>query len=291
VYDYNSATNPNRPYADMGVIREITSNENAWYRAQTLEFHKLALNDSKLSWDLSYVHASSIDDETNTRSTSTTFLIDPNNPALSEGPSDNDIKHRVVGDLIYRLPFGFEISTVAFWHSGFPYTAAISFTCSGCTANSLTGQAQTSVAANFTPVFVDGSGHIIDITQGTGMTKAQFASFLSAQNGHLISRNSFRMPSVWDDDIRLSKMFNITHGMQIQLIGEVFNAFNKNMKVVTGVNQDLYRVTYTASTDKYTITNFTNTVGGKALKTFGVVQGYSSEVSPRQFQVAAKLIF
>jgi len=60
---------------------------------------------------------------------------------------------------------------------------------------------------------------------------------------------------------------------------------------VTGVNQDLYRVTYTASTDKYTITNFTNTVSGKALKTFSVVQGYSSEVSPRQFQVAAKLIF
>ena len=48
-------------------------------------------------------------------------------------PSDNDVKHRVVGDLIYRLPFGFQVSAVAFWHSGFPYTAAISFTCSGCT--------------------------------------------------------------------------------------------------------------------------------------------------------------
>ena len=60
VYDYNSSTNANRPYADLGIIREITSNENAWYRAQTLEFHKLALNDSKLSWDISYVHASPI---------------------------------------------------------------------------------------------------------------------------------------------------------------------------------------------------------------------------------------
>ncbi|HEX7420618.1 MAG TPA: hypothetical protein VF505_12075, partial [Thermoanaerobaculia bacterium] len=291
VYDYNSAANPNRPYADMGVIREITSNENAWYRAQTAEFHKLALNDSKLSWDVSYTHASSIDDETNTRSTSTTFLIDPNNPALSEGPSDNDIKHRVVGDLIYRLPFGFEISTVAFWHSGYPYTGAISFTCSGCTANSLTGQAQTSVAANFTPVFVDSHGAIIDLTQGSGMTKSQFAAFLSAQGAQMISRNSFRQPSVWDDDVRLTKLFNVTHGMQIQLIGEVFNLLNKNMKVVTGVNQDLYKITYTASTDKYTVTNFTNTVAGKAVKTFGAVQGYSTEVSPRQFQVAAKLIF
>jgi hypothetical protein len=291
VYDYNSSTNPNRPYADMGIIREVTSNEQAWYRAGTVELHKLALSDSKLSWDFSYTRASSIDDETNTRSTSTTFLIDPNNPSLSEGPSDNDIKHRVVGDLIYRLPFGFQLSAIAFWHSGFPYTGAISFTCSGCVANSLTGQAQTSVAANFTPVFVDSSGNIIDITQGNGMTKAQFAAFLAGQGGHLISRNSFRMPSVYDGDLRLTKLFNITHGMQVQLIGEVFNVLNKNMGVVTGANQDLYRVTYTASTDKYTITNFTNTVGGKALKTFGQVQGYSGEVSPRQFQVAAKIIF
>ena len=98
---------PNRPYNDIGIIREITSNEDAWYRAQTLEFHKLAVNNSNLSWDLSYTHSTSIDKETNTRSTSTTFLIDPNNPNLSEGPSDNDVKHRIVGDLTYRLPFGF----------------------------------------------------------------------------------------------------------------------------------------------------------------------------------------
>jgi Carboxypeptidase regulatory-like domain len=295
VYDYNSSTNPNRPYADMGIIREVTSNEQAWYRAATLEFHKLAINDSKLSWDFSYTKSASIDDETNTRSTSTTFLIDPNNPSLSEGVSDNDLKHRFVGDLIYRLPFGFEFSAVAFWHSGFPYTAAISFTCSGCVANSLTGQAQTSVAANFTPVFVNGSGQIIDITQGTGMTKAQFATFLSGQNARLINRNTFRQPSVYDGDIRLTKIFNISHGMQIQLIGEMFNVLNKNMGVVTGVNQDQFKVTYTASTDKYTITKFTNNglVNGVStpLNTFGLVQGYSGEVSPRQMQFAAKFIF
>jgi Carboxypeptidase regulatory-like domain len=291
VYDYNSSTSASRPYADMGIIREITSNEQAWYRAQTVELHKLALNDSKLSWDLSYTHSASIDDETNTRSTSTTFLIDPNNPSLSEGVSDNDLTHRVVGDMIYRLPFGFQVSAVAFWHSGFPYTGAISFTCSGCVANSLTGQAQTSVAANFTPVFVNSNGNIIDITQGSGMTKAQFATFLSGQGAQLISRNSFRMPAVWDGDVRLTKVFNITHGMQVQLIGEMFNVLNKSMKVVTGANQDQFRITYTQATDKYTITKFTNTVSGTALNTFGIVQGYSGEVSPRQFQLAAKIIF
>ncbi len=296
VYDYNSASNPARPYADLGIIREITSNEQAWYRAATLEFHKLAINDSKLAWNLSYTRSASIDDETNTRSTSTTFLIDPNNPSLSEGVGDNDVKHRWVGDIVYRLPWGFQVSAVGFWHSGFPYTAAISFTCSGCTANSLTGQAQTSVAANFTPVFVNSSGQIIDITQGSGMTKAQFAAFLSAQGGHLISRNSFRQPSVYDGDIRLTKTFNLMRGTQLQLIGEMFNVLNKNIYSVPGVNQDLFRVTYTASTDKYTITKFTNNVSpvgtpANQQNTFGIAQAYSNEVSPRQLQFAVKLIF
>jgi hypothetical protein len=291
VYDYSSSTNPTRPYADMGIVRELTSNENAWYRAQTIELHKVATGGSKLSWDISYTHADSVDYETNTRSTSTTFLIDPNNPALSEGPSDNDMKHRIVGDLTYRLPWGFEVSGVAFWHSGFPYTAAIAFTCSGCTANSLTGQAQTSQAANFTPVFVDGNGSIIDLTQANGMTLPQFSAFLASQNAHLQQRNAYRQPGVWDADLRVSKTFDLPYGVKLQLLAEVFNVFNRNMPVVTGANQDMFRITYTDSTKKYTITKYTNTVSGVALNTFGVDQGYSGEVSPRQLQVAAKISF
>jgi hypothetical protein len=291
VYDYNSSNNPARPYPDMGIIRALSSNEQAWYRAQTLEIHKIATGDSRLSWDLSYTHSDSIDDETNTRSTSTTFLIDPNNPRLSEGPSDNDMKHRIVGDLIYRLPYGFEVSAIAFWHSGFPYTNAISFTCSGCSANSLTGQAQTSQAANYTPVFVNGSGQIIDITQANGMTLPQFSAFLAGQNARLQERNSYRQPSVYDFDLRLSKTFKLPYGVKLQLLGEVFNVLNRSMDVVTSANQDSFRVTYTQSTGKYTITKYTNTVNKVALNTFGLVQGYSGEVNPRQLQLAVKISF
>jgi len=299
VYDYSSNSNPNRPYNDMGVIRELTSPEKAWYNAQTLEVHKFATGGSKLSWDLSYTHSKSVDYETNTRSTSTTFLIDPNNPKLSEGPSDNDIEHRVVGDVTYELPWGFEVSAIAFWHSGFPYTGAISFTCSGCPATSLTGQSQTSQAATYTPVFVDGSGNVIDITQANGMTLPEFSAFLSGQNARLQERNAYRQPSVWSADLRLSKNFNIISGVKLQVLAEVFNVFNHNAYVVTGANQDLFRVTYCNNTSgscsgnkgKYLITQYTNTVGGDKVYTFGKVQGYSIEVNPRQFQLAVKINF
>ena len=292
IYDYNSAANANRPYNDLGTIREIASNEEAWYRSQTLEFHKLALNDSKLSWDLSYTHSHSVDYETNTRSTSTTFLIDPRNPKLSEGTSDNDVPHRIVGDFTYRLPYGFMISGVAFWQTGFPYTGAVSFTCSGCPANSLTGQPSTSQAANFTPVFVNAGGSIIDLTAANGMTLQQFSDFLAAQGGHMIGRNTFRQPDVWDADLRISKMFNLPRGLQLEVLAEGFNIFNNRIGNIGGANQDLYRITYTQSTGKYTITQFTNTVNGvTGVNTFGQVQGYSSLVDPRQYQVALKLRF
>jgi hypothetical protein len=291
VYDYSSSTNPARPYKDLGIVRELDSPETAWYRGQTIEFRKRPTVDSRFSWDINYTHSDSVDDETNTRSTSTTFLIDPNNPSLSEGPSDNDVKHRVAGSVTYRLPWNFELSAVGFWHSGYPYTGAISFTCSGCPANSLTGQAQTTQAANFTPVFVDGHGRFIDLTQANGMTLPQFSAFLASQNAQLIQRNSFRQPSVWDIDLRLSKTFDLPYNVQLTILGEVFNVFNHNATVVTGANQDQFRITYTQSTGKYTITKFTNTVSGTALNTFGVVQGYSPESIPRTLQLAAKISF
>ncbi|HEV8432566.1 MAG TPA: carboxypeptidase regulatory-like domain-containing protein [Thermoanaerobaculia bacterium] len=292
VYDYNSSSNALRPYNDMGIIREITSNEDAWYRGQTIEFHKLALGDSKISWDLNYTHSTSIDEETNTRSTSTTFLIDPNNPKLSEGTSDNDVPNRVSGDFTYRFPHGFMLSGVAFWQTGFPWTNAISFTCTGCTANSLTGQAQTSQAANFTPVFVNSSGDVIDITAANGMTKQQFSDFLAAQGGHLISRNTYRQPNVWDADLRLSKTFDLPRGTQFQILAECFNIFNQQIGNIIGANQDSFKVVYTASSDKYTITKFTNAnASGTQVNTFGQVQGYSSLVDPRTYQIAFKFIF
>jgi hypothetical protein len=99
------------------------------------------------------------------------------------------------------------------------------------------------------------------------------------------------MPSVYDLDLRLSKTFKLPYGVELQLLGDVFNVLNRSMDVVTGANQDSFRVTYTQSTGKYTITKYTNTVGGKALNTFGLLQGYSGEVNPRQLQLAVKINF
>ncbi len=284
----------------MGVIREIFSGEQAWYRAVTFETHHLAIDNSKMSWDLSYTFANSYDQDTNTRSTSTTFLWDPKNPALSEGYSDNDVRHRVVGDITYRLPWGIQFSAVGSWHTGVPYTEGISFsTCTGCTASSLSGQSSTTGNVS---VFVDKSGNVVDLNPvnaanptgtapgGTGMTRQQFSDYLASQGATLLGRNTQRQPDVWDADLRLAKYFQLPRGMQLEVLGEVFNVTNNKIKFVTTANQVAYTANYNGTTDRLTFTK--NSTTGKAENpNFSLPGGYNTEVNPRQFQVAAKIIF
>ena len=131
-------------------------------------------------------------------------------------------------------------------------------------------------------MFVDSTNTIIDLTRASGFTRPEFANFLNTQGAHLIGRNTQRQAEWWDGDLRLAKTFNISHGMQAEILGEVFNAFNTRNKFVISSRQNMFNMAYTAATDKYTITRTTN---------FGLQSGYDTASDPRQFQVAAKIIF
>jgi len=273
--------NPNRLYTDMGVVRQLCSCETASFKALTLETHRLAVRGSNLSWDVSYTWSRSIDEDTNERSTSTSFLFDPNNPALSQGPSDNDVPHRVVGDFVYRLPWQLMVSGIFQWRSGVPYNGGIAFTGVGIpgSPSSLNGLSQTT--GNI-PIFVDAGGNTIDLTQANGFSRQQFAAFLAGQGGHLIGRNAFRQPNWHDLDLRLAKTVDLTPRVHVQIFAEVFNVLNTQNQVVGSSNQNLFLAKYTQATDKYTFTKFT---------TFGLNSSYATTPDPRQFQVAAKFIF
>lgn len=271
----------NRLYPDMGVVRELCSCEDASYRSMTLETHRLALADSRFSWDLSYTWARSLDEDTNERSTSSSFLYDPFNPALSRGPSDNDIRHRISGGAIYRLPLGFMAAGIFTWHTGTPYTEGIAFSQSGVPGSptSLSGLSQTT--GNI-PVFVDKSGNVIDLTQVNGFTQQQLSDFLAAQGATLQGRNQQRNPSTHNLDARLSKTFNLPNGIHVELLAEVFNVLNTRIVAVGTGNQNLARLTFTQATSKYTVQSFASTVN--------LTNSYVFP-DPRQAQIAAKIRF
>jgi carboxypeptidase family protein len=278
VYSLVSST---RRYPDMGVVRQLCSCEIAVYRALTLETHKLAASDTKASWDVSYTFAHSNDEDTNERATSTSSLFDPMNPRLSYGPSDNDIRHRLVGDLTWRFASGIRASAIATWRTGAPYNGGIGFVGIGVPGapNGLNGLSQ--MGSVNIPVFVNSSGNIVDLTQANNFTRQQLADWLAGQKAHIIGRNAFRQPNWYDLDGRVAKIFGIYRGFEIEVIGEVFNLTNRKNLVVNVSNQSLFRATYTQATDRYTFGKFT---------TFNLPNSYANP-DPRQLQVAVRVLF
>jgi hypothetical protein len=278
IYSVDNATRPQRRYTDMGVVRQLNSSEEASYRALTLETHKLAVGDTRFTWDVSYTLAKSIDQDTNERSTSTSFLYDPNNVKLSEGPSDNDVRHRIVGNGTVRLPFGLMLSGIATWRTGTPYTAGIQFTGTGTGANSLNGLSQQS---GLIPAFVDRNGNIIDLSGYTGTNAISRAGLAAAlADARLLGRNTERNPNFWNVDMRLAKMFGLPGGTQLQLLVEAFNVANTKNRLVTGTSQQYWVSTYNLTTDRYTFARGA---------TFGQENAYQGD--PRQYQLGAKFTF
>jgi hypothetical protein len=271
VYSTTAAT---RPYPEFGSILSDDSFETGSYKSFTAETHKLALSGSKLSWDAHYTWSKSIDQESNERSTSSTFLYDPFNPKLSQGPADFDVRHRVVFDATYELPFGLLVSGIANWRSGAPYTAGINANL-GTNLNGLIN-----TTGNL-PVFLDSDGKIIDLTGAAQMTNIQFSQFLAARGAHIAGRNTYRQPNVFNVDARLSKRFRLIHGTELELIGEVFNLTNHKNLFVTGANQNAFTLNGNVSK----LTTVTSN------PTFGVATSYNTAVDPRQFQAAAKFRF
>jgi hypothetical protein len=278
-------TDASRKYTDLGVVRELCSCETASYKALVLETHRLALADSPISWDFSYTLSKAIDDETNERSTSTSFLYDPFNPSLSEGPSDNDVRHRIVADAVYATPlWGINLAAIYTWRTGVPYTPGIGFSQTGVPGSptSLSGLSQTT---GDIPIYISSSGGVIDLTQLGTPTRQQFSDLLSAQGARIIGRNAYRQPNFHNVDFRISKDINVSKTTRVQLLLEVFNLINtRNLLVGTdNVDQYLAKLTQTSTNPgTYSFTSFPN---------FGKVNTYSGASDPRQFQVAAKIFF
>jgi hypothetical protein len=224
-----------------------------------------------------------VSNENPTASTNPTYPLDVRQEV---GPSDYDVRHNFVGSALWELPFlrgrrdivgkvfgGWELSTIATFHTGFPWTPVIGNCPSSdrpitCPARPTVyfGGAGTDTSNN---AFITGSnfpGGGTKFFSTIGATGAPGTAVAGLLPG--IGRNSFRGPKYRDIDLTVGKKFGLAkflgEGANLELKANFFNAFNFLNLQPFGFNTDS--------------TNITNPNFGKAL---GALSGRVVEIQGR----------
>lgn len=267
-----TTTGTSRPYPELGRVLQHRSDAEGDYTSLTLSTRRNALGNSRFSWLAHYTWSEAIDQDSNERSTSSSFSLDPFNPEISEGRADYDVTHRFLASGTFELPWDIMLSGIFLWRTGIPYTAGVDIVGSV----GLSGLDAQSVE---TPIFLDSNGRVVDLTLANGMSSAQLAAFLNAQGARLQERNSENQPDFRNFDLRLSKTFDFDF-IELELIGEVFNVLNEENEFITARNQNLF--TGQQTNGIWTFTRNAN---------FGRSNAFNNASLPRQYQAAVRVRF
>ncbi|HEY6307989.1 MAG TPA: carboxypeptidase regulatory-like domain-containing protein [Candidatus Angelobacter sp.] len=239
-----------RPNAAFGSMSDIFSGINSSYHALVVQAnHRMSRH---IQFSASYTWSHAIDDGQNqTTFTGTNFLLFPNNIAAEKGNSIYDIPNRFVANAIITSPWKMNgwagwfandwgLSPIVQIQNGLPYTLSVAGNAPGGAISGINGS---------------GGTNRIDI----------------------LGNNSFRMPSQWEQDVRVSKTFTFQERYKLELMTDFFNVPNK---------QNVMSVNNTG----YIISGSTLTFS----PTFGTVTGTNNSnflYTPRQIQLGARFQF
>ncbi len=176
----------------------------------------------------------------------------PTNPTFpldvrqERGPSDYDVRHSFTASALYELPFlrnrkdalgailgGWQVSTIATYHTGFPWTPVIG----NCPSSNRPITCPARPTAYFGGAGTDSSNQAFITGSNFPGGGARFFSTVGATGqgsvaGRLpgVGRNSFRGPRYRDVDLTLSKRFGLarwlTEASNLEVRANFFNAFN-----------------------------------------------------------------
>lgn len=247
-------------------INFITSGSSSFYNGVTV--HVKRSFQSGLSFQGSYTFSRVIDDSDTL--TAQAFYQENTNRRLDRALAGFDVQHRMSFSAVWDMPFlktrrgllptvfgGWQLAGFGILQSGFPLTVNNgAFPAGDYNADGTAFDRPNAPAASI---------------PRTGYSRRQFLSGIfpasafpiptRGTNGNL-GRNTFRGPGYVEIDATLSKTFRLTERLQFQLRGDAFNLLNRVN--LNGPILDLSSATFGQST---------------------------SALSPRQFQVAARLDF
>ncbi|HEX9959379.1 MAG TPA: TonB-dependent receptor, partial [Pyrinomonadaceae bacterium] len=227
-------------------LTQIQSSVNSEYNALVLQANRRFTNG--LQFQTSYTFARSTD----TNQNSSVFPVnnspfDPFDRSYDAGYSNNDVRHKFVISAVYAPTFykGDVNSVGNYLLNGWSIAPIYTFY-SGRPFNGTT------------------SGTTLNGTNGDNVFP-------------LFRRNSFRLPSLSNLDLRLSKRFRFTERYNLELLAEGFNVFNKTFTFIQ--NNLLYTRAGSATT-----LNFNSSFGTGT-------ESSSSNYRERQIQFAARFQF
>jgi hypothetical protein len=245
-------TSTSRINTNFGAITEIQPSIYTKYVGMVLQLNRRYTDN--LQYQINYTLSESRDNGQNsTTFTDTNDVFNPYDLNWEKGVSNFDVRHKFVASAVWHPDYvskdnrvahailsGFNIAPILTINSGTPYSAGVSGSISGAP------------------------------TGGGGLTGSG-----GGNRFPLNARNNFRQPTVWNLDLRVSRRFNFTESMNVELLAEGFNIFNRTQ--VLTVDSTAYNLSGTTLTyrPQFQTTTFTS----------------NFFLRERQFQFAARFEF
>jgi len=241
-------TRPNSQYTN---INQRGSNGVGAYDGLNVKFQTQNIHHTGLTVIANYTWSHSLDDLSSTFSESLTqgsfgytSFVDPK---LDWGPSDYDVRHRLVVSPIWETPWyktgsgfltqalgGWSISSIFTAHTGIPFSIYDTsyILNSGYIAPRLTPATPITQFNTGRPVLQAGEGNTFDALNipppaplgpdDPALGISDFGPFPAT----MTRRGAFRAPGAWNTDLAIAKKFKLTERFGLEFRAEAFDAFN-----------------------------------------------------------------
>ena len=248
-----------RPSALFNQVSMIATRISSIYNAGVLQFNRRLRKG--VQFQTSYTLSDARDQgQVSSAQASGNYPSDPAYLPFDNGPSNTDVRHRVVASVVWQpgyfdhaangaerwLLSGWTVAPIFVAQSGFPFSPTISGNPPSGAGNAASG-----------------------ILGAQGSSRVPF-----------LERNSYRYPGTNSMDLRISRSFRLKEEVKLELIGEAFNLYNHFN--ATGLTTLMYSIGGTATAP---VLNYN--------ANFGQITGANNTtlLMPRQIQVGARITF
>lgn len=202
-----------RPIPNLGAIGVRETNARALYRALTL---RSVIRRSKWQLQTYYTLSKNLSDDDNERDAGGQAAVNAFNFLEEYSYARLDVRHLLLVNGLYDLPWGFQVSALGRFRSGRPFEAL--------------------------------AGSNFDANEDTISNDRPFAA-----PGVPFARNAFRDRPVYNFDMRVTKRIKITEKTRVDVFADFFNLFNfDNVVFATATNTNFTTSIYGQGIDRTT---------------------------------------